>query len=248
MKSSIVFLAFFVLFCIKLSAQTPKMAPSTWDRLSTSQGFSMRSTVNSSFLESIPPPQGEVIGTQYYDSAWAEGKIVLFNDSTIYTNLQARLDLKSNNLEIRQNGKVRVVENRKIHYFSVFPEKAITPKVFVNAQNFKKEDDIRGFFEVLSTNSKLILLLHKKFWLKKPTYVTAFDVGSRDAKIYHLENLYYAKANEEKVYELKTNKKSLLKMMEDKQTEMEAYFKEKSPNLKDHQDLARLFNYYNELK
>lgn len=245
-----IFLIIFFLSSINanLSAQTAKMAASTWDRLSTSNTFSMKSTANSSFLESIPPPQSEVIGTQYYDSAWAEGRIVLFNDSMIYTNLQVRLDLKSNNLEIKQSGKIRIVESRKINYFSLLPEKVATPKIFVNTQNFKKEDDIRGFFEVLSTNGKLVLFLHKKFWLKKPTYVTAFDVGSRDSKIYHLENLYYGKQNEDKVYELKANKKNLLKIMEDKQEAIEAYFKEKSPNLKSQKDLVSLFSYYNGLQ
>ncbi len=233
---------------LNIAAQTTKMAASTWDRLSTVGGFNMRNTSNSSFLESISPPQGEIIGTQYYDSTWAEGKIVLFGDSTIYGNLTARLDLKNNYLEVNQNNKVRVLEERRINYFSLlFPEMSI-PQIFVNSQSFKKEKDVKGFFEVLSTNKKLVLFLHKKFWLKKPTYVVAFDVGSRDAKIYHLESLYYAKANEDKVYELKTNKKNLLKIMEDKQAEMETYFKEKSPNLKDNKDLASLFNYYNGLK
>jgi hypothetical protein len=231
-----------------VSAQTTKMAASTWDRLSTVGGFNMRNTSNSSFLESIPPPQGEIIGTQYYDSTWAEGKIVLFNDSTIYSNLMARLDLKNNYLEVKQNNKVRVLEARRINYFSLLSPQMSKPKIFVNSQSFKKEEDIKGFFEVLSTNEKLILFLHKKFWLKKPTYVTAFDVGSRDAKIYHLESLYYGKADDDKVYELKTNKKNLLKIMADKQAEMETYFKEKSPDLKDNRDLANLFNYYNGLK
>ncbi len=248
MKNISLVIIFLVATNVSLSAQTPNMAASTWDRLSTNTNFNMKSTMNSSFLESIPPPQSEIIGTQYYDSAWAEGRLVMFNDSTIYTNLSARLDLKNNYLEIKQNNKVRIIEARKINYFSLLPTKTSTPQIFVNTQSFKKEDDIKGFFEVLSTNEKLVLFLHKKFWLKKPTYVTAFDVGSRDAKIYHLENLYYGKANEDKVYELKTNKKNLLKIMEDKQILIEAYFKEKSPNLRDNKDLASLFNYYNSLK
>lgn len=248
MKSILFTFVFGLVISTNISAQTTKMAASTWDRLSTVSGFNMRNTSNSSFLESIPPPQGEIIGTQYYDSTWAEGKIVLFNDSTIYSNLTARLDLKNNYLEVKQNNKVRVLEARRINYFALSSSKGATPQIFVNSQSFKKEDDIKGFFEVLSTNEKLILFLHKKFWLKKPTYVTAFDVGSRDAKIYHLESLYYGKANDDKIYELKTNKKNLLKIMEDKQAEMETYFKEKSPNLRDNKDLASLFNYYNSLK
>lgn len=47
--------------------------------------------------------------------------------------------------------------------------------------------------------------------------------------------------------ELKTNKKFILRLMEDRSSEIERYFKGNKMQLKNPKDLIALFNYYNSL-
>ena len=138
---------------------------------------------------------------------------------------------------------MRILEGVQVNTFAL-QRGELPRKVFVNTQNFATDDKMKGFFEMLSSG-KLNLMNYSKTWIKQPTYNAALNVGSKDTEIIREEKLYAARDG--KAQKFSASKKSLLELMADKKTEMEAFLKQTQPDLKNRMQLVRVFDYYNSL-
>jgi len=132
-----------------------------------------------------------------------------------------------------------------------------------------------GSVSGVSMNSgEMVDHIFVKVIIDQPVFMEILSVGSLDLMLYRFElekndeddkmtsevTIRFDKAVEvidfsEKMYvwgkdgarELKTNKKFILRLMEDRSSEIERYFKGNKMQLKNPKDLIALFNYYNSL-
>jgi len=238
MKSLCYFVFFLVI--IPVQAQLPR---STWDRFNDpSQGLGA-ATLQNSFVYGINPEASTVLGTSYYDTTWQMGSFMMFNDTTLYKGIPARYDIQRNVVEIKLKIGLRVLEGANVNSFAL-QKNDHQRIVFTNTQNFESGEALKGFYEMLSAG-RLTLLMHHKTWTKKPTYNAALDVGNRNSEMIREAKLYYAKNG--KAERLSVSKKKLLEIMQDRQKDMETYFDQWHPDLKDKATLTKVFDYYNNL-
>jgi hypothetical protein len=79
----------------------------------------------------------------------------------------------------------------------------------------------------------LNLLAYTRLWTKTPAYVPALDGGTKDTQMMKERHYYFAKETE--VNKLTTGKSGLLKLMQDKNEQMNAFL---NSHVKSPHDLA----------
>lgn len=232
-----------------MAQQEPNMNQTTRDLINT-RGLLLPSS-NTTTLFGIKAPKGDVVGDPYIDANWQIGNCKLYRkvglpgrEGDSISNVPLRYDLYSNELEINVNNdkEVRVIGADLLAMFSVRSPKN---RVFVNAREFKSEEPIGGFLEILMTGVRLSLFEHQKLSIIKPTYNEALSSGSRDTKIVKTPQYYYLRGRT--IYKLGTSKKKILEAMPDRADDVEAFIKSNDLNLKDRADLIKIVDYYNSL-
>jgi hypothetical protein len=231
-----------LLFAQMSFSQTTPMMETTRDALRTGAKIG---TNASQTLYGIPRPYGKVEGDNYLDTAFVNSSILLFNETKPYDNVMARFDVKNNLLEIDTPMGIRLVDGKRIKFFTF--NTALNPNgiIFMSAYNFREDaDNLKGFFELVA-DGKTSLLVYHKAWEKKASYNEALGVGDVNTKIIKEQTFYLAKVNEAK--KIGNSKKNLLEAMNDQRPEMEKFLKDGNYNLKSKADLVTILNYYNGL-
>ncbi len=225
------------------SGQTT-MYQSTRDRINFS-GLSVP-TNGGSILYGFDGNPGKLLGTVYLDSVWQAGFVRFYGKIAPKTDSLAgvpiRLDLQQQEVEVRSADKsVKVAKAPMIRYFLV-NNNAGGVSEFINVREFRGEaDNLPGFFEVIATGP-VQLLRHHHITVKKGSYNPALNVGSKDDELIKKATWYVVK--DKKAEKFTAGKKALLELMADKQPQIEAFLKEKKPDLKSDSGLASVFAYY----
>jgi hypothetical protein len=115
---------------------------------------------------------------------------------------------------------------------------------FINATEVGASADVRGFFEQLS-DGKLKLLIRHQIYVKKPNYNPALSVGTKDTELIK-EAVWYT-SDGKTLTKFSAGRKGLLAVMKDKEEPINAYLKEKKPDLKNRSALMDVFAFYNSL-
>ncbi|WP_181843133.1 hypothetical protein [Emticicia sp. BO119] len=210
---------------------------------------------NSSMLYGFDNRSTEIQGSFYLDPEWSTAT-VRFYPRTIatpkgtikldsITDVQMRVVLKGNDVEFNTQEGIKVISGSLIKSFT-FEKQGFSVKHYVNTLEFKDESDKikSGFFEILA-DGKVKLLDYCTLKIHQPDYVEAFNVGSKDVKINTERQLFIAKGKD--VVKFNTGRKSVYVLMADKKPEIEKFVKDKGLSLKDRSDLAKVFQYYNNL-
>ena len=213
----------------------------TLDRLNDSQGLG-----NSDMLYGIPLPEGKTIGDTYLNTRWQKSSILLYDDVKLIEGFPVRYDILTDEIEIKSKKGIKVLKGSKIKSFVWLDSLSKTPDYFVNAKDFKDENNVSysGFFQVLTEGS---LTLFKKTVLdiKKADYNIQFNVGSQDDKILKRTEFYTLKG--EKVIEVPSSKKKLIALFDDKSEAMAAFIKESDLSVTKGDQLRIIFEHYNSL-
>ena len=196
--------------------------------------------------------RGETVGNTYLDTTWAQGNLKLFDPIQpvggkavdTLSGLAMRYNVYYDEIEILLNTykDVKALQGDKVRVFSL--EEKGKPRYFANTKLYETDKPPRGFYEVLTPGKLALAVLHKTF-VKKPTYNAAFEVGSKDTEILMQEDVYVLKDGKAK--KMKPSKKEILSLMKDKSKEIEAFLKVNDLDLKDTNNLARVFERYNNL-
>ena len=201
-------------------------------------------------LFGIKGPRGNVIGNPYLDSAWHVGSIKLFQkigppgrEGDSISNVPLRLDLHSNELEVQVNNakEIRAVSGNQNRFFTI---EGANRRVFMSTRQFRSEDNLQGFVELISAG-RISLVEYSKLNIIKPSYNEALGTGSKDTKITKSNQFYVVKGNT--LFPIGTSKKKLLEAMGDRADDVENFIKSNDISLKSRADMAKLFMYYNSL-
>ncbi len=204
-------------------------------------------------VASIVGAEGGVIGTQLLDTVWREASIKLYKkigtpgrESDSIAGVPVRYDIFNNDFDVMVNSKrdIRGLDGESVKHFTLYYGLEKTKKTFLNVAEFKAEEPLTGFMELLVAG-KTALLEQIRLSVTKPTFNMALNSGSKDSKINKTPHYYYLRNNE--VRKLATSKKKIIEAFADKEVEIKKWLDSNNINLKSSTDLARLFIHYNSL-
>jgi hypothetical protein len=192
-------------------------------------------------------------GTPYLYDEWKTGYIVI-NDSIINPQERIQLDLTNNELIIGA-GKSKetgvVITDKSITGFAIIEDINTTQKVFfakVNSSNFEDSNRSIKFYEVISNlENNNYLIKEETKYLFDPNKSRGYQTQNSIPQEWKVKTSYYIKGKSGKYMKTKLSKKSILKKLGDKNTELKAYVNSKKIKFSKDQDVARLLNYYHSL-
>jgi hypothetical protein len=214
-------------------------ATNTLDRLSDPNGLGSGDVVYG-----IPMPPGKVIGDTYLKAEWQRGTILLYDQGKMIEGYPLRYDIKTDELEIRGKGSVKVLSGSKIRSFVWIDSLSRIPVYFVNGKEYKNNEGIplTGFFEIVE-DGRMPILKKTTITIRKADYSVALDVGSRDDKILKKHDYYYALDHQ--VNEVPSSRKKLYAIFGNRAEEIEGFVKNNNLNITREDHLREIFRYYN---
>lgn len=233
---------FAALSCVACLAQTsiPQQvrAQLTLDRIG------MQGVGSSEVAYGISAPPGRTLGDYYLDNKWNKGTIMLEGTETLIEGYPLKYDLKSQTVEISTKNGIKLLDTKKIASLVWIDSLLGVPRYFVNAGKFKEEEvPLTGLLQVI-VDGKKPLIAKTTILVKKPDYVPALDVGSRDTKISKKQTYYLSdQGNLIKI----TGKKKLLPFFGENAREVDNFIKTNNIDLREEAGLKRTFEFYNGL-
>lgn len=211
----------------------------TMDGMSDPKGMSQ-----GEILYGVEVQPGRILGDYYLDSKWNQGSLLAYGTDKVIDGYYMKYDIEGNSIEIKVGQQIKLLNVNKIE--SIIWRDSITnyTRAFVNSKEYTVNgEEISGLIEILE-DGMIPLVKRTTIWIKRPDYVMAFDVGSKDTQINKRDNFYYAKGKE--LIEIK-RKKDLLPAFGDRSEEMSKYIKVNKLNLSDERHLCGLFHHYNSM-
>ena len=195
-------------------------------------------------LYGVEVQPGRILGDYYLDSKWNQGSLLAYGTDKVIDGYYMKYDIEGNSIEIKVGPQIKLISVNKIE--SIIWRDSITnyTRAFVNSKDYTIDgEEINGLIEILE-DGMIPLVKRTTIWIKRPDYVMAFDVGSKDTQINKRDNFYYAKGKE--LIEIK-RKKDLLPAFGDRREEMAKYIKVNKWNLSDERHLRGLFRHFNSM-
>ena len=177
-------------------------------------------------------------GTPYLNEEWQNADIVFLKDDLFVKDIQVKIDVRNNWLEVNLKGKVYVLDADDT-YSLFFKENNIT---FITRNALNKIGP-QGFFEVIY-NEESSLFCHYSASIKQANYIPALDAGEEDDKII-INTTYYAYINMQLI-ELEKKSKKFAKQF-NLNEEMNTFFRHNRINPKNEQDLIKFLKYYDSI-
>lgn len=195
-------------------------------------------------LYGIPLEPGRVIGNAYLNPDWNRTTFLLYDEDKMIEGYPARYEIDQDQFEIQVGAGIKLLNGKSVRSFVWVDSLTRSPHYFVNAKDFKNENNIplTGFFEVL-TEGDLTLLSRTDLVVKKPNYNDKLDVGSRDERILKKTKFYFTEGG--KIKELATTRKKLLPVFGEYATAMEEFIRKNELSLNEPDHLKAIFENYN---
>ncbi len=224
-----------------LLAQTGGMTQTTRDRINFS-GLTIPAT---GILYGVAGEVGKLIGDTYYDTTFQAGNVRFYGRIGAADSLAGvpiRYDLYAQEVEFRAGANdIRAAKAASVLRFAINNQQGSTTR-FINVREFRGEaDELIGFFEQI-VSGKIQLLQHHTVTIKKADFNVALNIGIKDDVLVKKHDWYVAKGN--RAQKFSASKKSLLELMDNQHVAIDAFIKEKKPDLKRESGLASVFAYY----
>ena len=184
----------------------------------------------------------DINGSPFFKAEWLNGTVTLA-DARVIKDINVKYDEVVDKPYVRGPQDQTVLLNDKVTEFSMIDNtgsKTVVRKYkngFTNIPGFT----VDSYFEVLADG--------KVSFLKKKVKVITEDKQYNSAVItkgFFETTKYYIVSNINSTL-VKKDKNSVLAALSDKQTELDAFVKANSLNLKDEDDIVKLVDYYNTL-
>lgn len=211
----------------------------TMDGLSAPGGLS-----RSDLLYGVIIDQGRILGDYYLDPKWNPASILMFDSEKVIEGYPVKYDVEGDAIEVLVGKQIKLIKGSLVESMVWYDSITGLPRAFVNAKGYTENGKgLSGLLEVL-VDGNIPLIKKTTIWVKRPDYVVAFDVGSKDTKINKRETFYYAKGKE--LYGIKS-KKQLISLFGDKGEEIGSFIKVNHLNIKEQRALEHIFAHYNSL-
>ncbi len=141
-------------------------------------------------------------GSFYLNENWKKADICMLTDSTIVEGLDARIDLRNNELEVKYNGEIKVIKSYRVRSV-VFTE---NEELFITENVLKSSE--YGFFKLI-VDGESSLLCKVDAELQASNYNIQLDAGRKAGKI--IKKKHYFIYSNKKLIEIKRTKNKLKK-------------------------------------
>lgn len=191
-------------------------------------------------LRSAPP---EAKGTVYLEPHWTLADIKFSGTGPFLKDCSMKYNLQNKDLEILHQNEVKVLPWRRVAAFYAKPAGRPAEK-YVNASRYFFGDiPLEGFLMVLDSN-KWELLERAEVKTIEPSYNPALDIGEKSDQYVKRVSLLLAKDG--KIYEVELRTKKFAQQFGNKQEQVLTFMKKERINLKNREDLQKLFKFLNE--
>jgi hypothetical protein len=215
-------------------------AQNTLDQLAAKNSLS-----GSDILYGMPIPAGETLGDYYLNKNWNKTTILLYQTEKMLEGYFVKYNLQDDQLEVKTNQGIKMLDVKKVKNIVWIDSLTTSIHYFVNGAEYKLDGvPTTNLLEVL-VDGEMPLLKKTILFVKEPTYNVAFDVGSRDKKIYQKSSLYYARQKD--LYKIK-GKKDVQEASGSDKPAVDEFIKSNKLNLNNDSDLIRVFEYINSQK
>lgn len=195
-------------------------------------------------VRGIPLAAGEVVGDEFLNSEWTNGKIAIVEYHKTF-DLLFRYNLRTDEVHIKDKEKIYALEGKRINTIAWLDLASNQSVRLVNSAFIKSNIPlvVDGLLQVLDSGK---YSLYKKTFLdiKPPTYNAALQTGNKDTEILK-KNEYYFAIEDKMLTKLKSKKSiSLLTSNNDALH----FMKTNNLSFKSEKDLIILFRHLNSYK
>lgn len=237
-----------LIFCVLLGAQslgaqnqTPKVVQA--DGLIKRWSTGDRSVGQQ--IVTMPAAPGIKVAEVYLSPEWKRSSVAVYGNDNLLDGFPVRYDLKANSLEFNINNEIKVLDVRRVKSMVWLDSLTHIPHNFVNGKEYMVNNiPMTALLEVL-VEGKLGLYKEYQYWIKKPDFNPALNVGSPDERIYKKSVFYFG--TEKVLQAVPEKKKAVPAIFGDQKEAMKAYVKKQKLSVGKEDDLVKLFEYYNSL-
>jgi hypothetical protein len=183
----------------------------------------------------------DVAGTPFFLVAWKYGKIKI-NDSTVFTNIQLRLNLQNQEVHFRKpDNSELVIEPGAVKQITLLDSTGKIPVSYTFQCGFPAIDNqnAKNFYQILCSGKiKLLMASRKSIYESK-------DVFSGEVRKEFREYDDYYFFFQDKLQRIKKEKTYVLSFMKDKNAEMEKFIDTNRISFRSSDDIKKLVDYYN---
>lgn len=178
---------------------------------------------------------------------WKKGYLII-NNSIIFSQEKIHFDLETGQLIVSSNTEKSVlIEGESLTGFVIDKDENTSRRIFikVNKETFENFDIKRDFYEMVYNEDTTDFLIKD---VKKYVLGLSKNKGYQSNSFeYKKRTNYYIKNNSGKYVETRLNKKNILKVLNDKSSEIKAFVASNKTNFKKEHDVVDLLNYYHTL-
>lgn len=184
-------------------------------------------------------------GSFYWSDEWHTGAILTIDNKNL-EGLPVKYDLLTQNLEIKTEDDIKAIPTDFVKEFVIVAKLSETLPVrtyrFIRVDmHFDPEYNDPSFYVLVHEGKKLNLLLRYETEVLKPNYVAILDAGSVQSQILKKEK--FMVYDGENVMEMPKKKKQAIALLSAYKADVGDYIKAEKINLKNWDDLVKLFTY-----
>ena len=224
----------FILLILKLFC----IAPINAQLLTNDVGLSLRTTGSKIDLNRFP----DVKGTPYLNDSWQKGTIIIEKVTRIELN-KIKFNCFQNQLEYEEESKVFTPTKKYAEFtlFDVDENNQAKKRIFRN--EFVSNQEFQTYFEVLFDGETKLL---KKYAARIEEYAEPLSLN-KIKRFNKIPQLYVYKSENQSLIKIKKDKKSILSIFENKSEQVAKYISSNTLNLKDEEDIIKIWAYYDTL-
>jgi hypothetical protein len=176
-----------------------------------------------------------VVKPIYLYDEWESAEINFLKDNTVIGDLDVKLNLSENFIEIRLNDEVKILPQNQV-YSLIFTGKGDT----IITDKKLKAENLTGFFKILY-NNKASLLCYYKQEILPANYNVTMAVGRKNDEII-IKKEYYMFSNG-KLIKIDENRKKFIEQLNLNQEQV-SYLKDEKISTKHESDLIKFMRFY----
>lgn len=193
--------------------------------------------------------RGTTIGTVFYDNVdgspflndgFEPGEITMKN-GMVFQNVDFRYNIYHDQIEFRQGEEILTFADPQ-----GFEQVRFDDKTFVYRRYLKGKKPMEGYFQVLSDGHARLMIRREQ--IIKREKLPASDFGGGNYRDYfRLSVEYFITKDGKNLIPVRKTERSILKALNEKQSELKQFLSESNLNLKNDIDLGEVLFYYNQL-
>ena len=187
-----------------------------------------------------------VRGTPYLFNEWKPGNVYL-RDNKLIKNVNIKYNIYTDDLLYLNStsGDSLIIDRTMIWKFEIIDDTAGHIVVMEEVNIKPEKDDNAMFARILYNGRSKLILKHSKIFIRAD-YKGAYATGNKYDE-YIDKRQYYLITDENNIHKIKLNKKSVIKLLPDKETKIKAFISSHRMAMDNENDIIRVLEYYDSL-